>query len=189
MNQVFSINFIREEQIPIHVRRIGIYAALAYLFLNALWLAGSLGYLCYSAGSSALAGKQAGIQGQMESLYEQATQNLNQINSLALLGREKFLVADKLRALARTLPTRTWIASVSSDRGERRLMIQALYLIDSGKPYELPTKAWMKALRSDPLFNPGLKSLELVNSFQKTQGSAELFSLTFLAEWEGVPKK
>ena len=191
---VFSINFVRNEFLPVRTRRIILYAALGYLAVNILWAVGLSGKAVSASvktlslerqlGKIALsAPSQRTAKPEMESLHEQALQDLHQVNSLADFMKRRFLAAGKLDALGQTLPARTWITEISGSREARTLTLQAMYFVDSGKPYELPTKAWIAALKADPRFGRGLKQLELGNSFQKTQGTAELFSFELLAEW------
>ena len=195
MNQVFSINFIRASRVPISLRRMAAYGTLGYLLLNfslsgvfvatsvfssleadRLSRKGLVSAVSWNSGETATQ--------ETEALYEQALTTLNQLNLSVKQAGRRFPWAEKLEGLLRTLPGRTWILSLSGAREERVLSLEALYLIDSEKPYELPTKTWIQALKSDPDFGQGLKRIELVNSFRKTQGSAELFSFVLLMEWE-----
>ena len=191
---VFSINFIRSEFLSVRTRRLIIYAAVGYLAFNILWAAGLAGKSAYTymkvlglekqlGKFSSSAPSQRMATSEMETLYERAVQDVGQVNSLANFLKRRFPAAGKLDALGRTLPARIWITEISGSRDSRALTVHATYLVDSGKPYELPTKAWIEALKADPNFGRGLKRLELGNSFQKTQGSAELFSFELLAEW------
>ena len=192
---VFSINFIRNEFLPLRTRRILVYVALGYLALHIFWTAGLVGQAFYLNAKAANIERQIGnvappavfqketISG-METLYERAVQDLGRVKTVDHLMKRRFLNTAKWDAVTRTLPARTWISEISGDRGTRTLNIHAMYLVDPAKPYELPTKNWMQALRADPRFSRGLKRFELGSSSQKTQGAAELFSFEWIAEWE-----
>ena len=193
-NGIFSINFIRNEFLPPRARRCLLYGALAYLALNLAW-GGSLladGFATRikisSVENQLRRGQTSGLtpsapKSEMSTLYEHAIQDLGQMNSLTNLMKRRFLGAGKLDALSKTVPARTWITEISANRDARTLTLHAMYLLDPAKPYELPTKGWVQALKADPNFSGGLKRLELGNSFQKSQGSAELFSFELNAEW------
>lgn len=192
--EIFSINFIRNEFLSVRTRRLIVYAAFAYLAFNMIWAAGLLGQTLISSVKALFLEKELGkisssttLQKtdrlEMETLYERAVQDLTQVKGLTHLMKRRFFASRKLDALSSTLPARTWITEISGGREERMLMIRAVYLIDPQKPYELPTKAWIQALKADPHFSSDLKHLELGNSSQKTQGSADLFSFELTAEW------
>ena len=92
-------------------------------------------------------------------------------------------MAAKLSGLTRTLPPRTWLTNLSGDRSGRTMTIQAAYLINPDAPYDLPTKAWLAALRDDPGFREGLTRLEMGQSSRKRVGDAELFHFDLEAAW------
>ena len=191
---VFSINFIRNEFLPVCTRRAIVYGASAYLALNLVWGVSLLAdafatrMKISSVENQLRRGQTPGLtpsesNSEMSALYEHAIQDLGQMNSVTSLMRRRFPGAGKLDALSQTLPARTWITEISANRDARMLTFHAMYLLDPAKPYELPTKGWVQALKADPNFSRGLKRLELGNSFQKSQGSAELFSFELNAEW------
>ncbi len=191
---IFSINFIRNEFLPARMRRYLLYGALAYLALNLAWggsllVNGFAARIKISSVEKQLAKVSSSVplpksaKPEIEIFYERAIQDLGQMNSLTNLMKRRFPGAGKLDALSKTVPERTWITEISANRDTRALTIHAMYLLDPAKPYELPTKGWVQALKSDPHFSRGLKRLELGNSFQKSQGSAELFSFELNAEW------
>ena len=192
--EVFSINFLRSESIPLRTRRIVIYAALGYLAVNVLLAIGFAGVAVYSSLRNwsleaqsgkvvSLAASEGNMKQEMQVLYERALQDLNRLNSASALTRRRFLFSGKLEALTRTLPSRTWITGISGERGSRTLVIQATYVADPAKPYELPTKVWMQTLKTDPGFSGGLKRLDLGTTSQKKLGGAELFLFELIAEW------
>jgi Tfp pilus assembly protein PilN len=102
-----------------------------------------------------------------------------------VLHQQRFPVGGKLAALSRTLPARTWITGLSGSREGRKLTVSAAYLVDADKPYELPTKSWIEALKADPRFSGGLKRLDLGSTSRKTQGTSELLAFDLIAEWSG----
>jgi hypothetical protein len=193
-HEVFSLNFIRHETVPLVVRRAFLYLTLGYLVVNlvvlAVLLAGAnrsrsdwaslragLGRQVLSPDAVSLLRQETGT------LRERATEDLNRLGTMTTLQQSRFLVAGRLAALTKTLPPRTWIAGLSGQREGKRLSVRAAYLINPERPYDLPTKAWMDTLRADPVFREGLKLLELGSSSRKMQGDAELFSFELLAEW------
>ena len=64
------------------------------------------------------------------------------------------------------------------------MTVHAVYLIDPNRPYELPAKEWIEALRTDPRFREGLTRLELGSSSRTAQGRAELFAFELVAQWQ-----
>ena len=192
---VFTINFLRHEIIPLSVRRTLIFVALAYLAAHVLFL----GYLGSVAASSRAEWKkvQAGIQGEvpsavaladlkteMATMQENAAKELGELNRIIVRKREEFPFGGKLAALARTLPARTWITALSGDRENRRITIQATYLVNPENPYDHPTKKWIDALKADPSFGSRLKRCDLGASSQKMQGKVEIYSFELVSEWE-----
>ena len=192
---VFTINFLRHEVIPLSVRRALIFAALAYLAAHLLFL----GYLGSIAASSRAEWKkvQAGLQGElpsavaltdlkaeMSTMQENAAKELGELNRIIARKREEFPFGGKLGAIARTLPARTWVTALSGDRENRRLTIQATYLVNPESPYDNPTKKWIEALKADPSFGSRLKRCDLGASSQKMQGKVEIYSFELVSEWE-----
>ena len=192
--EIFSINFRRNEFISVRSRRIIMYAALGYLALNLLLAIGFAGlavsswaetvFIQKKFGAAASGSSERILKQDMEALYEQATQELKRVGAASAVARRRFPVSEKLAALTRTLPNRTWVTGILGSRNEQTLTIRAVYLVNPEKPYELPTKKWMEALKADSAFRQGLKRLELGNSSQKAKGEAELFSFELVAEWE-----
>ncbi len=193
--EVFSINFIRHETLPRQVRRALVFVGLGYLCLNLTVMCGLIGASMYSRGEWGTL--QSQVQGQMPSkdvlsalkqnmktLHERAAQDLATLNVITALQQQRFVVGGKLSALTKTLPARTWITDLSGTREERSIKIQAAYLVDPDRPYELPTKRWIGALKADSAFSQGLKRLDLGATSRKTQGKAELFLFELTAEWK-----
>ena len=192
---VFSINFVRSDMVPMRFRRIMLYSILGYLAVNVAVLFGLMRMASntqdeWQALQAALNGELTSatavnaLTQEMDRMNAQATRDVEQLDRVIALKREEFFVGGKLASLARTIPIRTWITDISGDRDGRRITIQAAYLIDPEAPYDLPTKAWIDALRADPDFGDGLKQIVLGESSQKMQGSAELFSFDLIVEWE-----
>ena len=72
---------------------------------------------------------------------------------------------------------------IEADQRNRELKIQATYLIDSSNPYEIPTREWIDALKADPDFGHELKSLDMTQSSQRTQGQVEIYVFELKAAW------
>lgn len=192
--EVFSINFLRHEILPLPVRRTLASLAVVYLLAHAGIAVGLIGAGVAAQGEWRQI--QADINGQapsasairamrrdMDVLHQQAGKDLAALNAMATLERQKFPVGAKLASLTKTLPARTWITGLSGKRDNHTLTVQAAYLTDPDAPYDLPTKAWIDALKADPAFSRGLKRLEMGASSRKHQGSAELFTFELIAEW------
>ena len=192
--EVFSINFIRSKNIPVRVRRLIVHLALGYLGANIvlmvcfLSLAGAFQAQSRKLQDSLPAQSSSSADGalteQMGSLYKKASENLTRLNSVIAVRKQIFPVAGRLAALARTLPTRTWITQLSGERDERTIHLSANYLIDKEHPSDLPVKEWTDALKADPYFGQNLKRLDINSSSRKTQGKAELFSFDMIAQWK-----
>ena len=193
--EIFSINFIRSEFVPYRVRRVAVYFVLIYLITNlvfTVWLFASAfsssvqwHWLRSKLQAQTQAVTPSGVAGpDVELMHERMVQELNRFNAVVHLTAQRFPVASKLAGIAETIPPRTWIQNLAASRDQRSLKIQALYLIDPKKPYDLPAKGWVQALKADPRFNQGLKRLELGTSSRTTQGDTKLFSFELLAEWK-----
>ena len=192
--EIFAVNFIRKEVMPQQVRRGLAYGLAGYLALNALllvWM--TLASFIFFVQAHLLQARLqnhllsptalTALRQEMQSLQERASQDLTQFNSALGLQHQRFLVGGKLAALAKTLPSRTWITQLSGKRAERAIDVQAAYLIDPDAPYSIPTKRWIEALRAEPSFKNGLKWLDLGTSSRKAQGGNELFVFDLSAEW------
>ncbi len=191
---VCSINLIRHQHLPRYVQRSLTWVVLWAFCFNVVVAAG----LCLVAQRTRARGRQLQrqLQGQMSSvdaagtlkqemltLRERAHEDWAQLTAMIVLQQTRFPVGGKLAGVTKTLPPRTWITGLSADRDKRTLTINASYLIDAERPFELPTKAWMAALQANPPFSHGLKRLELGESSRKLQGTAELFCFSLIAEW------
>ena len=193
--EIFSINFIRRDFIPLSIRRIAISLVGGYLGINLLVMIGLLGAALWSYSSQAFLQAKfqdriqdsiwlSKVKQDMEIMQEQATHDTHQMNAIMTLKKQRFPFTGKLAALAETLPARTWIRLLSADQEEKSLKIEAVYLVDPEQPYTLPVKEWVEALKNQPRFAQGLKRLDLVTSSRQTQGKSDLFSFELLAEWE-----
>ena len=198
--EVFSINFIRHETLPQRVRRALVYAGLSYLVIMMTVLVGLIGFSVFSRGQWQHLRVQ--LQGQMPSadvltalkqnmqtLNARAAQDLSALNAMTTLQQQRFLVGGKLAALSKTLPPRTWMTDLSGARDHRTITVQAAYLIDPERPYELPTKRWIEALKADPHFSQGLKRLDVSASSRKRQGRSERFDFELIAEWQPTGRR
>jgi len=187
--EVFSINFIRREVVPFRVRRVLIYVGFGSLVINLALMIGFLVFAGQTRHEVQRVRAQMGVNtarapnDEMETLRERAADNLARLNALIGLQQSRFYVGSKLAALTRTLPARTWITTLSSNRKGRTLLIHACYLVNSEKPYDLPTRGWIEALKADPVFGQGLTRLELAGASRKRQGDAELFTFDLTAVW------
>ena len=193
-SEVFSINFIRHTTVPRAVRRALVYVALGYLVVNVAVMIGLLGAAGRSRaewralqatlkGQAASSAEVSAMKQEMATLHDRADGDLAQLNAFLALQQQRFPVGAKLSSLSKTVPARTWITGLSASREARTLTVQASYLIDAKKPYDLPTKEWIAELKADPDFRQGLKRLDLGSSSRKIQGNAELFVFELIAEW------
>ena len=192
-SEAFGINFARGRTLPASVRRALAWLALAYVLANLVIGCALLGLTVLSfteaqrvrqlAGASLNPAAQRVAQQEMADLQAQAGLQATQLNAIIERLARRLPAAGKLAVLASTLPARTWITGLDAKREGHTLTIKATYLIDPEHPYELPTTAWVGALKSDARFGQGLKRLELQNSSRKTVGRAELFEFTLAAEW------
>ena len=192
---VFSINFVRSQTLSLRVRRLLTSLALGYIVANLFALTGLLGTALYAhtqrqrfaqsiPGGTTPSIRAVGAgQDDME-IHRRAQADLAELGAIVAQQKLRLPVGGKLAALTKTLPARTWLTGISGTRAERRITVQATYLIDPERPYELPIKAWMGALRDDPAFRDGLTRLELSASSRKTQGRAELALFELVAEWQ-----
>lgn len=192
----FAINFLRRQVTPAWVRRslaTGVVASLALNGFLCLWLLGSS--VVFFLQSSRLQGRlqsrlsapgalQA-LKDQAQALEEQGGHDLAQINTALNLQGQGFPVAAKLAVLAKTLPSRIWIAQVSGDRAERAIGIQAVYVVDPSSPERLPAKQWIEAVQADPSFRSGLRGVDLKGSKRKSQRGGDLFLFDIASEWGG----
>ena len=192
---VFSINLIRHQTLSLRVRRTLAYLGLGYLLANAVALVVLLAVAATTSRQihrtrvqlttqAPSASAVEVVRREMETVQQRATEELARLQAMVSQQQQRFPVGGKLAALARTVPPRTWITGLSGARKDRTLTIRAAYLIDPDHPYELPTKTWMDALRTDPTFRDGLKRLTLGTSSRTTLGKAELFSFDLIAEWK-----
>lgn len=193
--QVYAINFARTQSIPLALKRGLAKTALGYLGLNVLialvlLILAVFSYMGHWQTERALRANLAAgmtipkIESAMAELYLRASQNLTQLGTFIAPEKGQFRSADKISALARTLPSQTWIKTITENSAERSMTVHALYLVNPDKPYELPTKAWAEALKADPDFGKDLKRIELRESSQTHRGSTELYTFQFLAKWK-----
>jgi Tfp pilus assembly protein PilN len=187
----FAVNLIRKDATPLRVRQTMVWAGAGWVGLNLALLATMTG-----AGMQAIRERvdlQARMPGatpsataaaqEMAALHAQAQQRLAQLGSALAVQRQEFPLGGKLAALTRTLPARTWLTELAADRSGRTVRVRASYLIDPEKPYDLPTTAWVAALKADPVFADGLTRLEPGASSRQAQGRADLFAFELVGEW------
>ena len=196
----FSINFVRREVLVHRIRRVLILAAVGYLLANVLLMVWLLSTALLVSGQAwqlqaklhqklPTAAASKVLYREMETLQEQAVRDLARMNAIVAVQRQRFLVSNKLAALTKTLPDRTWITGLSGRREGSTLTVQASYLIDPGAPQQLPMKKWMAALREDPQFGQGLKRLDVSASSRKRQGRSERFDFELIAEWQPTGRR
>ena len=196
-SEAFAINFIRREFMPHSVKRLLVYLVFGYLGINIIIAAALLimavgsqlrcNYTQTLIKKSALSTATVkDLEAEMRTLGTEISSRLTQFNSLIAFQKEHFFIADKLAALTRTLPVRTWITKLEGSPGKPKMTIEATFLVDPAHPYQLPTKPWIQSLKQDPDFNQHLRRLELKKSSQQTQGQAELYTFELLAEWEPI---
>lgn len=192
--EVFSINFLRHETLPLSLRRTLLSFAVVYLIIQiAIAIALVAAAFAYGrdsfltqrrlADQSPASPSVKSLRKDMQAVSASAEEELAQLNHFLALQRQQFPVGSKLAALTKTLPPRTWITELIGSRERRALTIRAAYFVDPNDPHALPTKAWLEGLTQDPVFGQGLKRLELGASSRKTQGRAEVFTFELLAEW------
>ena len=188
--EVFSINFVRGRAMPAALRRSLLYAAVGYVVLNVVVAAGlvvsGIGAQAEWSriqGTTSSSTPIAAQKQEIEVLRQRAAADLAQLEAVAKLSHQRFTAGEKLDALTTTIPARTWITNAVASRDGRTLKIDALYLIDPQRPYDLPTKPWIDGLRADSRFSKKLKRLEMGETSRKSQGEAQLFSFSLIAEW------
>ncbi|MBI4436649.1 MAG: hypothetical protein HY590_04475 [Candidatus Omnitrophica bacterium] len=192
VGEVFSINFLRGEVVPMRVRRTLAYAALGYLVVHLallfiLFKVASASRTEWQSLEATLGNSSASLgtlRQEMDTMVEQATRDIAQFNTFIALEKDQFPVGGKLAALAKTLPARTWVTGVSGDREGHKITVQASYLINPESPYELPMKKWVEALKGNDHFGKHLKRLNVESSSQKMQGKVELCNFELVAEWD-----
>lgn len=196
-SEVFAINFIRREFLPSSIKRLLAYFVFGYLGMSII-TAAILILMAFGAHfkyhhiqtllkRNALSGAQVeDLEAEMKVLGTQIASSLGQLNSLNTIQQGRFLIADKLAGLTRTVPARTWITAMRGDANQAQMAIEAIFLVDSANPYQLPAKQWIELLKKDPDFGRNLKHLELKKSSQRTQGKIELYVFELLVEWQPV---
>ena len=192
--EVFSINFLRHETFSQKIKRGLAYFSVGFLALNLIVLIVFLSWtfqtyyqahlrlerLTSGTSSEATFGS---LQSRTEAIYQQAVHDLTRINSILEIRREGLSLADKLAALARTLPERTWITEINFDRSSRSLSVQAMSWMQTDTLTESPLKEWLQALKADPDFGKGLQKIGLVKTLQRRKEKIELYTFEFVAEW------
>jgi len=194
-SEVFSINLIRR-QLTLPPRKIVLYVALAYLGFQAVWTVGLLGTAAHSfvkrfelqhaleKHGLDLSSLKA-LRSEVETLSHEAEDHAGEFTSILALEKKRFPIGGKLAALTETLPSRTWITQLSADQDQRLFKIQAVYAVDPAKPFELPAKKWMEALKADPRFGSGLKRMDLESSSRVgSQDKISLYTFDLVAEWK-----
>ena len=193
--EIFLINFIRHEIMPLGVRRALTLACLGYVLTALIIMLGLLSVAFQTRrqwqqvqatlqGSLPSPAQMGVLKQDMVTLRQRAMEALGKLNTAIAFQRQQVPLRAKLDAITETLPPRTWVTRLSGKRDDRTVTIHAVYLIDPQTPDALPVKAWTAALRADPHFGQGLKRLDLESSSRDTQGKAELFSFELVAEWK-----
>lgn len=186
--RAFAINFTRPHPVKAYVAKVLPIATTAYLAANAVAFVFLLitSFYCLWIGRIERAPLATPVHsaGEIAELQQQTSQQLAELRTVIIAQQARFPGAGKLAALANTLPARTWITSIESNWKDATATIRASYLTDPEKPYALPAKAWIDALKADPKFGDQLKQLSLRQSSQKTLGKGELFNFELSAAWE-----
>ena len=194
-HEVFSINLIRRQAVALPVRKIGLYVAIAYLALQILWTVVLVATGLHAVGKhwglknevekrGLDLGSMSTLKNEVEALQKEAQGHVSQFNQILALEKARFPMAGKWAALTETLPSRTWIKRLSGNREKRLLQIQAVYLVDPQKPFDLPVKIWIASLKKDPRFGTNLKRLDLETSSRTDpQAHVSLYTFDLAAEW------
>lgn len=192
--EVFAVNFSRRETLSRVWRRGLAYAAVGFLALNVI----AVFYFVFEGigahieigrvrssiekmlpSSSAV----AQIKTEADILYGEASEQLNRLNFILSLKKQRFPASQKLAGLTRTLPLRTWITKIETDSTRRSVSIEALYLVNAEDPYYLPTNDWVVELKKDPDFGFGLKNIDITRSAQKEMGGSQVYAFSILSTW------
>ena len=188
---VFSINFLRQDRVsPVFARLLG-FCAFGYLaisILTAVFLAATAARtyketrLLEQSFASIPAFKD--LRGEWPLFQKQITDRIAELDVAIAVQKNHFHVSEKLAVFGKTLPEKVWVSSVKTDRSKKSIAVQALYIGREDEPYKVPSKEWMAALKADPVFGRHLKRLEMVESPQRVERKAELYSFGLLAEWD-----
>lgn len=193
-HEIFSINFVRRGFVPFSVRRFFVYLGFAYFGIQMLALITLIVTAAYAnirenqlrhAIQRELSPniRMEEMKSEMDFLRQVAADRVVQLNKTNQMQNDHFFFASEFAAIAKTLPPRTWVTQLAGNRGNRSITLQASYLVDPQKPYQLPNKPWLDALKADPDFGRGLKSLVMTRTSQSNAGKAEICTFEFLAEW------
>ena len=96
-----------------------------------------------------------------------------------------FRSTDKLIALSKTLPARTWISDLRSADSGRLMTFEAVYIPDPGAPEASVAEMWIQKLKRDPAFGRALTRIELEHSSEEKRGENLLYTFRISAQWEG----
>ena len=191
---VFAIDFVRGRRLPSWVQYALVYIAFGFILLNLIVtlllfvVAGQTrrewrhvkGMLSQQTSVETI----AQLKAKLAPLQETAEQQLTGLERAVALQRVRFAMADKLAAVAKTVPVRTWITGMTGDRERRTLTIHATCMADPASPSaELPMKGWVDALRADRAFADGLKRLEIGASSRTMVGKTEVYLFDLTPEW------
>ncbi len=194
-NTVFSINFIRKPFLPLHIKQLIVCLVVVYFAVQTLILLSMLSTASITNFKSnrlekliikqSPSSSREGIKTEMNELKNELSNCLSQLNAFIKIEEEQFQVADKLAALSRTLPRRTWLTDLEGDQSTRTLKMKAVYLVNpKNKSQQAVTQEWFNAFRADPDFGDGIKHIELQKFSEKRQGSANLNMFEIFAEWQ-----
>lgn len=190
---VFSVNLIRGRGAPLWLRRALIAATFAYVILQSVMCLALLGTAFYANRSTAALRAILGPQleaasledlgASMSQLQQQAGGLAARLGAAAAHQAGRFPLAGKLAACVRTVPPRTWIVEITGDAKARTLILRAEFLPEPDAPHALPVKAWVDALRADPVFGRGLQELAMSASSRSTRGRATVFWFELAGRW------
>ena len=190
--EIFSINFIRHESVPMSVRRVSVYLILVYLILSAVALSFLLtASMRFYKERQALSDELSNVAPEDRSVENMQLDLTNTRAKLsdntsrlgALIAAQKFHIADKWCGLASTFPDDVWITEMSSPENSKIINISAVYVDARDKPFEAFVHSWTETLKNDSRFGRGLKEIKLTRSAAEAKTYASLYSLDLSSEW------
>jgi hypothetical protein len=193
-NTVFQIDFLRRRFLPRQIRFLLVWIVVGWLALQTV-IFGVLALQCLYGHARNFQLKsrieknlgtlnRAQLVPAMDTLHKAVMYRLMDLQTQVRLQNERFLFAGKLAGLTRTLPARTWIREIVSDRAQRTLTIHGSFLIDPRNPYEIPISSWIEALKKDPQFSAGLVKIDMTEASSSTREKADIYLFQILCQWD-----
>ena len=124
-----------------------------------------------------------GYKASLDQLFQRAQAELARLKVATVIEKDKFRIAGKMAGIVRTVPVRTWISSIQLDTSKRSMSIKACFLADAMDSDALSVTHWIEALKKDPGFGPGLKTIGEVSSYQIQKGAVEISLSEIQAGW------